>query len=57
MIECVAREITHKVIDEFEVWTRRATMFVSSPEGRTFGEELRSIFALAHQALYEEWFD
>jgi hypothetical protein len=45
------RPITRDVLDEFFAWTRSAPMFLSSPEGRQFGEELREAFNLAYETL------
>jgi hypothetical protein len=45
------RPITRAVLEEFFVWTRSAPMFLSSPEGRQFGEELREAFTLVYETL------
>ncbi len=45
------REITHELLHELSVWTRQSPMFLSSPQGKAFGVELREVFDLAHQAL------
>jgi hypothetical protein len=45
------RPITRDVLEQFFAWTRSAPMFLSSPEGRQFGEELREAFNLAYERL------
>lgn len=45
------RHISREILDEFLGWTRTAPMFLSSPEGRVFGEEMRSVICLAYEAL------
>jgi hypothetical protein len=49
-----SRKITSTLLGEFEQWTRTASMFVSSPQGAAFGEELRAVFALAKKQLRDE---
>lgn len=50
-VDLMPRPITREVLDEFFAWTRTASMFTSSPEGRVFAEEMRAVLSLAYEAL------
>jgi hypothetical protein len=41
------RPITPQILVEFMEWTREAPMFLTSPEGRAFAQELRVVLELA----------
>lgn len=41
------RPVTPELIRDFIEWTGIASMFLSSPEGAAFGQELRAVFELA----------
>ncbi len=45
------RPVTVNLLMEFEDWTRSAPMFLSSPQGTAFAEELREVIRLAARAL------
>jgi len=45
------RPVTTDLLVDFVVWTRTADMFLSSPEGATFAEELREVLKLAAERL------
>jgi hypothetical protein len=47
----IQRPITQALINEFITWTRVSLMFLTSPEGKSFGRELRQVFRLAEIAL------
>jgi hypothetical protein len=49
-----ARPITPQLLDEFAEWTQKAEMFTMSPEGRAFGEEMRTVIHLARIGLKHE---
>lgn len=41
------RPVTPALLKEFMQWTREAPMFLTSPQGQAFAEELRVVFELA----------
>ncbi len=45
------RPVTTDLLVQFVAWTRTADMFLSSPQGAAFGEELRDVFKLAAERL------
>lgn len=45
------RQITPGLLDDFEKWTREAPMFLSSPQGVAFAQEMRSVIRLARMSM------
>ena len=47
------RPVNTDLLAELMAWTRTADMFLSSPQGRAFGEELREVIILAAERYGE----
>lgn len=47
------RPVTLSLLDDFENWTRTASMFLTSPEGSAFAEEMRAVINLARKGCQE----